>query len=140
MARRNNARNAAEKAAKKSHPVTLILAVLFFIAGAAGGVFTFSKLTENDRFVLNGEKEVRLAVGESFEDPGATVISFGRDISADVVVAGERDVFDASVEGVYRFLYTVDDVRWGDYQLVRTVIVGDPDEGGSQAAAEGAEE
>ena len=37
MARRNNARNAAEKAAKKTHPVTLILAVLFFIAGAAGG-------------------------------------------------------------------------------------------------------
>ena len=39
MARRNNARNAAEKAAKKTHPVTLILAVLFFIAGAAGGAF-----------------------------------------------------------------------------------------------------
>ena len=135
MARRNNARNAAEKAAKKTHPVTLILAVLFFIAGAAGGVFAFSGLTENDKFVLNGDKEVRLAVGENFEDPGATVISFGRDISADVIVAGECDSFDPAVEGVYRFLYKVDDIRWGDYQLVRTVIVGDPEQGGTQEGA-----
>jgi len=85
--------------------------------------------------VLNGDKEVRLAVGENFEDPGATVISFGRDISADVIVAGERDSFDPAVEGVYRFLYKVDDIRWGDYQLVRTVIVGDPEQGGTQEGA-----
>ena len=135
MARRNNARNAAEKAAKKTHPAPLTPPVLFFTAGAAGGVFAFSGLTENDKFVLNGEKEVRLAVGENFEDPGATVISFGRDISADVIVAGERDAFDPAVEGVYRFLYKVDDIRWGDYQLVRTVIVGDPEQGGTQEGA-----
>ena len=59
MARRNNARNAAEKAAKKTHPVTLILAVLFFIAGAAGGVVAFYGRTENHNFVLNGANGVR---------------------------------------------------------------------------------
>lgn len=140
MARKNNARSTAEKAVKKAHPVTLILAVLFLIIGIIAGVLVFSRLTENDKFVLNGDKEIRLAVGEDFEDPGATVISFGRDISAEVIVAGERDLFDPTVEGVYQFLYTVEDVRWGNYQLVRTVIVGNPDDGGSQEGAAGVEE
>ena len=40
-----------------------------------------------------------------------------------MVVGGDFSRFDADAPGVYKFTYTVDDLRWGDYQLVRTVTV-----------------
>ena len=127
MARKNSVRNAAEKAVRKTHAATVVLSVLFLLVGIAAGVAACVFITRNDKFELNGEKEVRIAVGGSFSDPGATVFSFGRDLSESVQVGGDYTSFDPTVEGVYQFVYTVDDFRWGDYQLVRTVIVGDPD-------------
>ena len=110
-------------AAKKLHPATLALALVFLALGIAGGIFAAKALTANDRFTLNGAQQVYLTVGEAYEDPGATVLSFGRDISDKVVVGGDFSRFDADAPGVYKFTYTVDDLRWGDYQLVRTVTV-----------------
>lgn len=127
MARKNSAKRAAEQAVKKTHTATLVLAALFLIVGIAAGIAASFILTKNDTFELNGEKEVHIAVGGNFADPGATVYSFGRDISAEVQIGGDYKDFDPSVEGIYQFVYTVDDFRWGDYQLVRTVIVGDPE-------------
>lgn len=136
MARKNTARRAAEKAIKKTHSATVFLVILFLIIGIVAGVAASMLLTKNDKFVLNGEKEIHLAVGETFTDPGATVCSFGRDLSGMVQVGGDRSSFDPSVEGIYQFVYTVEDFRWGDYQLVRTVIVGDPTAQGSDAGEE----
>ena len=110
-------------AAKKLHPATLALALVFLVIGIAGGIFAAKALTANDCFVLNGTQQVYLTVGEAYEDPGATVLSFGRDISDKVIVGGDFSRFDADTPGVYKFTYTVDDLRWGDYQLVRTVTV-----------------
>ena len=110
-------------AAKKLHPATLALVIVFLVVGIAGGIFAAKALTANDRFTLNGAQQVYLTVGEAYEDPGATVLSFGRDISDKVVVGGDFSRFDADAPGVYKFTYTVDDLRWGDYQLVRTVTV-----------------
>lgn len=116
----------AEKAVKKSHPATIALAVLFLLIGIIAGIFLSVKLTENDKFVLNGEKVVRLSLGESYAEQGATVVSFGKDVSAKVVRGGDLDVLDTNMEGIYQIKYTVDDLRWGEYQLVRVIIVGDP--------------
>ena len=38
MAKKSDVQKAAEKAVKKSHPATLILAILFLIVGAVAGV------------------------------------------------------------------------------------------------------
>ena len=107
--------SSAAKAAKKLHPATVVLAAVFLAVGIGAGIFAFT---------LNGGREVHLSLGEAFDDPGATVLSFGRDISDRVQVGGDADRFDADTPGTYYFVYTVDDLRWGDYQLVRTVIVG----------------
>ena len=129
MAKKNNARRSAEKAIKKAHPVTLIFALLFLALGAVAGVILSREFTKNDKFELLGEKEIALASGERYTEPGVTIISFGRDISGKVIRSGDyENMGDLPKDGIYRIVYTVDDFRWGDYQLVRTVIVGNPEE------------
>ena len=125
MAKKSDAQKAAEKAVKKSHPATLILAILFLIVGAVAGVVLSRELTKNDKFELIGEKQVELAIGESYKEAGVKIISFGRDISDKVAYGGDFVTMgEIPEEGIYQIVYTVDDFRWGDYQLVRTVIVG----------------
>ena len=119
--------SSAAKAAKKLHPATVVLAAVFLAVGIGAGIFASEALSAGDSFTLNGGREVHLSLGEAFDDPGATVLSFGRDISDRVQVSGDADRFDADTPGTYYFVYTVDDLRWGDYQLVRTVIVGGSD-------------
>ena len=125
--KRSGARQTAEKAVKKFHPAILLLAVLCLIIGIVAGVLVSRYLTKNDVFELNGAKTIQIALGDSFTDPGVHIVSFGRDISSKAEVGGDFSVFDESVEDIYQFVYTVDDVRWGEYQLVRTVIVGNPE-------------
>ena len=125
MARESNVAKAVGKAAKRLHPAALVLAVLFFIVGGVAGVIASKQITKNDRFDLNGDAVVRIQVGGEFTDAGATVISFGRDVSSKVEVSG--DALNADEEGIYQLVYRVDDLRWGDYQRVRVVIVGDPE-------------
>lgn len=127
--------SSAARAAKKLHPATVVLAAVFLAVGIGAGIFASEALSAGDSFTLNGGREVHLSLGEAFDDPGATVLSFGRDISGRVQVGGDADRFDADTPGTYYFVYTVDDLRWGDYQLVRTVIVG-----GSDPASETAPE
>lgn len=129
MARRkSDVQKAAESAVKKTHPATIFLAILFFLIGCAGGVFASVQLTKNDRFDLNGEKVVRLETGATYTEQGATVVSFGKDISAKVVYGGDAESLKGNAEeGIYQIVYTVDDLRWGDFQRVRVVIVGNPE-------------
>ena len=128
MAKKSDVQKAAEKAVKKSHPATLILAILFLIVGAVAGVVLSRELTKNDKFELIGEKQVELAIGESYKEAGVKIISFGRDISDKVAYGGDFVTMgEIPEEGIYQIVYTVDDFRWGDYQLVRTVIVGNPE-------------
>ena len=128
MAKKSDVQKAAEKAVKKSHPATLILAILFLIVGAVAGVMLSRELTKNDKFELIGEKQVELAIGESYKEAGVKIISFGRDISDKVAYGGDFVTMgEIPEEGIYQIVYTVDDFRWGDYQLVRTVIVRNPE-------------
>ena len=89
MAKKSDVQKAAEKAVKKSHPATLILAILFLIVGAVAGVVLSRELTKNDKFELIGEKQVELAIGESYKEAGVKIISFGRDISDKVAYGGD---------------------------------------------------
>lgn len=125
MANSSRSRGSVSKAVKKSHKGVLLLALLFLVIGAAAGAAVSWFMTKDDRFVLNGEKEITLAVGEVYEEQGAEVISFGRDISENVVISG--DTVDETTEGVYQIVYSVEDLRWGEYQLIRVVTVGDGD-------------
>lgn len=129
MARRkSSAQKAAESAVKKTHPVTVFLVILFFLIGCVGGVVASTQLTKNDCFELKGESVIRLDVGDTYTEQGVTIRSFGKDISEKAVRGGDADLLQANAqEGIYQIVYTVEDIRWGEYQRVRVVIVGNPE-------------
>ncbi len=137
MARKKStATKVAEKAIKKTHTATIILAAVFFVLGCIGGVVLSKRMTQNDIFELNGSEVVRLAVGESYIEEGVTIFSFGKDISDKVIRSGDIDKLDTNIEGVYKIVYKVNDFRWKDYQRVRTVYVGNAEESLSAASME----
>ena len=68
MANSSRSRGSVSKAVKKSHKGVLLLALLFLLIGAAAGAAVSWFMTKDDRFVLNGEKEITLAVGEVYEE------------------------------------------------------------------------
>ena len=113
-------KNKIKSEVKKTHAGTIAIVLLVFILAAAGGVGVSYYLTQNDCFVLNGEKEIFLDLNEAYVEEGATVISLGQDLSSKVKIEGE---VNTSVEGEYVLRYTVESIKYGNYQLIRIVTV-----------------
>ena len=128
MARnKSETRRTAEKTLKKTHSLTLVLAFFFLVIGCVGGVAASVIFTKNDYFVLKGDEVVLVAVGGEYEEKGASAVSFGKDISDKIVRGGDLKYLDTDIEGIYQIVYSVEDFRWSDYRLVRTVVVGNPE-------------
>ena len=122
-----------EKTIKKMHPMTLIIGIVFLIMGVAIGYFTSFYLTKNDVFDVLGDKNVVVEVGSSgvYTDQGVKCISYGRDLSSDVVIDTNMTknddgtyTFDTTKEGEFYIIYTVDDVKYKGIQRVRVITVG----------------
>lgn len=120
---------------KKIHPLSFVIWILVVAIGLGAGFGAATLLCRNDRFVLNGKTEMRVPIQEGkvyeYTDRGATVISFGRNRSDEVKVSTNMEQidpktysFDASKEGVYYMIYTVEDERFGEIRRVRTFYVG----------------
>ncbi len=122
--------------AKRISAASYVIWVLALVLGLALGAFACYYLCRNDRFELKGKSEYTLEVGGEgssviYVDKGASVVSFGKDLSKKVKVStslievddGEYKI-DTSKEGVYYIIYTIDDVRFGEIKRVRTIRVG----------------
>lgn len=109
-----------ERQLKKVNTITIILVLLFAILGVAGGFGTAYFLTQKDVFKINGETEITLNVGDTYEELGATAIAFGKDVSSEVVISG---AVDTSTEGRYVIKYTIDNFRFNGYVLYKLVVV-----------------
>lgn len=125
----------AKAKVKRIHPLSFVVWILVLAAGLGAGMGACTLLCMNDRFVLNGDVEMTVPVQEGkvyeYTDRGATVISFGRDRSDEVKVSTNMEQldpdtysFDASKEGVYYMIYTIEDERFGQIRRVRTFYVG----------------
>lgn len=118
----------AEKAVKKTHPATLLIALLFLIIGLIGGGFAAYMLSKDDSFALKGEKTVTLAVGETYKEEGFTAVSFGKDISDKVVI--DDSAVDLTAPGEYYIVYRVEgDLKYDGCRLVRYVTVAEVENG-----------
>lgn len=115
---------AKKKSTKMS--VSVIVTILALVIGAVCGYFVSQKLTENDKFEIVGEKVIEVEVGGTYEDEGAIVISFGKDLSDKIKT--ETNV-DYSTEGQYYIKYTVDNFRFKGIERYRIIkVVGVEDE------------
>lgn len=118
--RKNELQKQAEKVVKKFNPITVIVVVLCLVVGLVAGWFGYKAITKNDTFVINGEKEVTLTVGETYGELGAKAIAFGKDISSQITVSGE---VNTAVEGEYVLTYTVNNFKYNNVKKIRVVRV-----------------
>ena len=110
----------AKGKSSKKKSVGLIITILVVALGALAGFFATQKLTENDKFEIVGEQFVEVALNSEYNDEGAVVISFGKDISNKIIV---ENTVDTSVAGEYYVKYTVDDFRFKGVERYRVVTV-----------------
>lgn len=109
-----------EKKLQKVNTATFIFVFIFTIIGVGAGFGTAYFLTKDDVFKINGETEIILTVGDTYEEQGATAIAFGKDVSANVVIDG---TVDTTQEGRYVIKYTIDNFRFNGYVLYKLVVV-----------------
>lgn len=112
-----------EKKMKKLHPVTKAVVIICLVVGiACGALFSLHSFKE-DRFVLKGETNFSLDVGEvyTYTEEGIEAICFGRDVSDKLTVETdlERDangnyIIPTDKAGVYTITYTVDCLKFGE--------------------------
>ena len=122
----------AKSKAKRVHTATWVFAALALLVGIGVGVGACAFVCRDDCFKLKGDANYTVAIGAdiTYSDEGVKIISFGRDISADVEIdtnlkkVGEgKYKVDTSKPTEYYIIYTVEDAKYGDIQRVRTITV-----------------
>ena len=83
----------AKKEIKKTHPVTVLIALVIFILGFAGGGLASYKICEEDGFSLKGEKNITLALGERYEEAGFTAVRQHGELKLRPPKPGEQRIF-----------------------------------------------
>ena len=125
----------AKKKVRRIHPLSFVVWILALGLGIGIGAGACMFICRNDGFELIGKKEIIVPVEEGktydYTDKGVKVISFGRDVSKRVQVSTNMTEvedgvysFDASKEGLYYLIYTIDDPRFGEIKRIRTITVG----------------
>lgn len=124
----------AKKALKKIHEAYLAVAAAFLVIGIGTGSVVGYIFTKDDKFELNGEKNISITVGAplSYTDEGVTCISMGRSLAPeDVEITtnmtrsddGNRFSADTSVEGEYYIEYKIKSGRFAGLSRVRIFTV-----------------
>ena len=108
---------------KKLHPVTKAAAVICLLLGIAIGALFCLASFKNDHFLLKGQTNVSLQVGDTYTyaEEGVDAVCFGQDVSHKLKVdtALEKDangnyIIPTDKEGVYTITYTVDCFKFGE--------------------------
>lgn len=77
--------------------------------------------TSTPQITLNGEKEIKIKVEETFLDPGASATdSIDGDLTSKIIKNG---TVDTNTAGEYKITYTVKNSSGKDASVTRTVIV-----------------
>ena len=130
MPKTDYSERAAKKGSKKLwkkikalHPATKAIAVLCLVLGlAVGAIFCLASF-KNDHFVLKGQTNVSIQVGDTYTytEEGVDAVCFGRDVSGKLQVetdleqdANGRYIIPTDKEGVYTITYTVDCFKFGE--------------------------
>ena len=129
----------AKKMLKQMHTGYLIVMAVFLIIGAiVGGGYAYV-CTANDCFILQGNKETTVSVGDAltYEDEGIKCVSMGNDLSDKVEIKtnmtrsadGKTFTGDTSAEGEYYITYTVTEGRYAGLSRFRIFKITAPTSG-----------
>jgi hypothetical protein len=94
------------------------------IVGKTGNGYAKITMVEADeeedviRLTLNGEAEISILVGSTYEDAGATLIKNNENISEEIIITGS---VNTEAAGEYTITYSYE-----EYSVTRTVIVTEP--------------
>lgn len=138
------AKRRAKSKAKGLHTATKVFAVLFLLIGIAAGFAVCTLMSKNDHFVLLGDQNFSVDVGESYTytEQGVEAICFGRDVSTKLTVETDLEqdangnyIIPTDKEGVYTITYTVDAYKFqkgenGVIKRIRTFTVNAAEEDG----------
>ena len=123
------AKKGKSKQPSKNFNVLIIVLAFIFILGGVVGYFVGSSLIKNDKFTINGESTIEIFVGQTYQDEGATAISFGKDVSDKIKTESDLDwieegqFYTSAEEGQYYLKYTVNNIRYKGVERYRTIIV-----------------
>ena len=135
----------AKKQLKKLGFGAIMMAIFMLAIGAAGGFFGVKFLTKKDCFELIGKDEITLQLGETYLDEGANIVSFGKDVSADVEIETNLKIdlngkYYAESEGTYYMIYKSKNFKYGTLfkvQKIRLITFVDATEPGEMQQSEG---
>ena len=104
----------------------IMVAVVLLIVGAVGGYFGLKIVIKNDCFVLNGQDEITLQLGETYKDEGVKVVAFGKDDSNKVVIEtnltkNDDGTYKADEVGTYYMVYKVENLKYGSIMKVQKI-------------------
>lgn len=125
-------RRKVEKELKKLHWGYIVIMLLCFLVGAAGGMFFAKTQIGGDKLELNGERNITVNSVEdyTYEDEGITCISKGKDISDKVEIKTNMTLAEDGkytlgngIKSEYYITYTVTEGRYAGLARVRIFTV-----------------
>ncbi len=125
----------------KKNTALTIGVIVFLVIGAIAGYFSYGYFCKNDCFemIAYSNNEINVYIGpdenlKTYTELGVKCISFGKDISNKVNItykyrqdntfdAVEVESVDCSVAGVYYAIYKIDNIKFKNVTLIRTIFV-----------------
>lgn len=116
----------AGKHVKKLGIGAIFGAIMLLCVGAFGGFVGCKIATRKDCFVLNGNDEITLQIGETYVNEGAKIVAFGKDVSSEVLIetnllTNEDGEFYATEEGTYYMIYKSTNFKYGSIFKVQKI-------------------
>ena len=105
-----------KKAIKKSNPKTIMVSLLLIIVGFIIGAGAYFIVCKNDTFEVVGKDQITLTLDEKYEERGAKIIEFGKDISENVIIETNLELNEDKTSketGTFYVKYTVDSIKYG---------------------------
>lgn len=133
MAKKSKLKKQVEKGLKNLHPLTQFVMAIVFVVSVLGTFVVSLVLQKDDTFELIGEDTITLNVGGTYVEPSLEdaikCVSFGRDITSNVIINEEESTYDPNISpnsaGTYYIVYETTDFKYSGIYRIRTIVVNE---------------
>lgn len=128
----SSANSVVQKEIRKLPIISKICIIILFLVGVAISIGVCFLVCSNDQFEIIGKKNITLNVFDDYSDLGVKAIGFRCDMTNQVTIEvykdgkkleGGLDAIDTTTECVYQIVYKLNNFRFRDAQIIRTVNV-----------------